>query len=355
MDQPERIFRKRFSAIVGCGGFVLLALLCAAPAFPQAAATAPNVPSLPYKAVPNFFATPPGDYLGESQGVATNSKGDIFVFFRGTPGSRLWEFDNTGKFVREIGKGYYGFLFAHMVRVDSQDNIWTVDEGTNVITKFSPDGSKILMVLGHRPSVMDGVVATRHGPNPPDEKYTFCRPTDVAWDQQGDIFVADGYCNNRVMKYDRDGRFLAQVGGAAAGKELGKFNLPHALQVDHEGNVYVADRGNNRYVVLDNNLKPKTAYTNVGTAWTDCISQGPHQYLFGSNSNPNGNGPGTWQKTGQIYKMELDGTVLGKFGYAGKLAPGFQVVHAIDCRNPDQLFVGEIESWRVQKFVLQPK
>src|ERR1700678_3551860 len=170
MNQPERIFRKRFSAIVGCGGFVLLALLCAAPAFPQAAATAQNVPNLPYKAVPNFFETPPADYLGESQGVATNSKGDIFVFFRGTPGSRLWEFDQTGKFVREIGKGYYGFLFAHMVRVDAQDNIWTVDEGTNVITKFSPDGSKILMVLGYRPSVMDGVVATRHAPNPPGEQ-----------------------------------------------------------------------------------------------------------------------------------------------------------------------------------------
>ena len=224
-------------------------LLCAAPAFPQAAATAQNVPGLPYKAVPNFLETPPGDYLGESQGVATNSKGDIFVFFRGSPGSRLWEFDKTGKFIREIGKGYYGFLFAHMVRVDPQDNIWTVDEGTNVITKFSPDGSKVLMVLGHRPSVTDGLVATRHGPNPPDEKYTFCRPTDVAWDQQGDIFVADGYCNNRVVKYDRDGRFLAKAGGAASGKELGEFNLPHALQVDHEGNVYVADRGNNRYVV----------------------------------------------------------------------------------------------------------
>jgi hypothetical protein len=277
-------------------------LLCAARTFPQAAATAQDVPGLPYKAVPNFFETPPGDYLGESQGVATNSKGDIFVFFRGNSGSRLWEFDETGKFIREIGKGYYGFLFAHMVRVDPQDNIWTVDEGTNVITKFSPDGSKVLMVLGYRPSVVDGLVATSHGPNPPDQKYTFCRPTDVAWDQQGDIFVADGYCNNRVVKYDRDGRFLAKVGGAAAGKELGEFNLPHALQVDHEGNVYVADRGNNRYVVLDNNLKPKTAYTNVGTAWTDCISQGPHQYLFASNSNPNGNGPGTWQKTGQIYK-----------------------------------------------------
>ena len=76
----------------------------------------------------------------------------------------------------------------------------------------------------------------------------------------------------------------------------GKFNLPHGLQVDHQGNVYVADRGNNRYVVLDNDLKPKTTYTNLGTAWSDCISQGPHQYLFVSNSNPNGNAPGSWQR-----------------------------------------------------------
>ncbi len=328
-------------------------LLCAAPAFSQAAATAQNVPGLPYKAVPNFFETPPGDYLGESQGVATNSKGDIFSSFAALRVAAMG-IRQHGQVHPRDRQGLLRLLVRDMVRADPQDNIWTVDEGTNVITKFSPDGSKILMVLGYRPSVMDGVVARCHGPNPPDEKYTFCRPTDVAWDQQGDIFVADGYCNNRVVKYDRDGRFLAKVGGAAAGKELGEFNLPHALQVDHEGNVYVADRGNNRYVVLDNDLKPKTTYTNVGTAWTDCISQGPHQYLFASNSNPNGNGPGTWQRTGQIYKMELDGTVV-KFGYAGKLAPGFQVVHAIDCRNPDQLIVGEIESWRVQKFVLQPK
>ena len=136
-------------------------LLCAAPAFPQAAATAQNAPDLPYEAVPNFFETPAGDYMGERQGVATNSKGDIFAFFRGTPESRLWEFDNTGKFIKEIGKGYYGFLFAHSVRVDRQDNIWTVDEGTNVITKFNPDGTKVLMIIGHRPSVMDGPMATR--------------------------------------------------------------------------------------------------------------------------------------------------------------------------------------------------
>jgi hypothetical protein len=297
-------------------------ILCAPQVRSQQAATAEaTAPNLNYQAVPNFFKSPPGDYMGETQGVATNSKGDIFVYFRGEH-SRLWEFDPSGNFLREIGKNYYGFLFAHSVRVDVHDNIWAVDEGTNLITEFNPDGSKILMVLGYRPSVSAGAVATPRGPNPPDTNYTFCRPTDVGWDMQGNIFVADGYCNNRVVKYSPDGHFLAKVGGSAPGKGNEEFNLPHALQVDRQGNVYVADRGNNRYQVFDNNLKFKASYTNVGTAWTDCIStDGDHQYLFVSNSNPNDNPPGSWDKTGQIYKMELDGTVLGKFGHAGRPIP----------------------------------
>ena len=136
-------------------------------------------------------------------------------------------------------------------------------------------------------------------------------------------------------------------------KGPGEFNLPHGLQVDGQGNVWVADRGNNRYQVFDNNLKLIREISNLGTAWTACISSGPHQYAFLSNSNPNGNMPGTWDSTGEIYKTELDGTVLGKFGHAGKLAPGFQVVHMLDCRNPNELVLGEIESWRVQKFVFK--
>ena len=94
--------------------------------------------------------------------------------------------------------------------------------------------------------------------------------------------------------------------------------------------------------------------TNLGVGWTVCISGGPHQYAFMSNSNPNGNQPGSWDITGEIYKAELDGTVLGKFGRPGKLAPGFQVVHMMDCRNPNEIIAGEIESWRVQKLILKP-
>jgi sugar lactone lactonase YvrE len=331
---------------------VCCALLAPASALLAQKAKAQNVPEIPYDSVPNLIKLPDGLYLGEAMGVATNSKGHFFVFTR-SANTRLFEFDQTGKYVREIGAGSYGFEFAHSVRVDAEDNIWAVDEGTNMVIKFNPQG-RVVMVIGHRPEVVAGARATAFGPAAPAERYTLGRPTDVAWDQQGNIFVSDGYVNNRVVKYDRNGRFLTQAGSEKAGNGPDQFNLPHGISADLQGNVYVADRSNHRLQVFDNNLKFKASYDNIGDSWTTCVSPGPHQYLFTSNSNPNGNAPGTWENTGEIYKMELDGTILGRFGHAGKLAPGFQVVHMMDCRNPNEIFVAEIESWRVQKLLLKP-
>src|SRR6266446_1330420 len=111
--------------------FVALALSSAGALFAQTKARAQNVPEIPYDSVPNFIKMPPGLYLGESMGVATNSKGHFFVFTRSAT-TRLFEFDQNGKYVRELGEGSYGFEFAHSVRVDSEDNIWAVDEGTNM-------------------------------------------------------------------------------------------------------------------------------------------------------------------------------------------------------------------------------
>src|SRR5262245_48314796 len=160
----------------------------------QSRATATNVPVIPHEAVPNFFKNPPGViYTGENMGIATNSKGGIYIYHRANE-TRLFEYSPQGQFVREIGRGNYGFAFAHSVRVDAQDNIWAVDEGTDTIVKFSPEG-RILMTIGRR---MDPVLAIGnlpgsgafHGRN---EKYRFGRQTDVAFDQQGNIFVSDGY------------------------------------------------------------------------------------------------------------------------------------------------------------------
>jgi hypothetical protein len=329
-------------------------LLAAGPVFAQTnKAKAQNVPEIPFDSAPNFLKLPAGTYMGEAMGVATNSKGHIFVFTR-SANTRLFEFDQNGVYVRELGEGNYGFEFAHSVRVDPQDNIWAVDEGTNMVIKFNPAG-RIVMVIGHRPEVVAGALASTNGAQGPAEKYTLGRPTDVAWDPQGNIFVSDGYTNHRVVKYDKNGRFLKQVGSEKPGSEPSQFNTPHGIAVDLQSNVYVSDRANHRMQVFDNNLERKAIYDNIGDSWTVCISPGPHQYLFTSNSNPNGNAPGSWDVSGEIYKMELDGTILGKFGHAGKEVPGFQVVHMMDCRNPNQIIVAEIESWRVQKLLLKPQ
>src|SRR6202162_3466653 len=148
---------------------VVLAVLAVAPAFAQRKETIENVPDIPFTSVPNFLKLPAGEYLGESVAVATNSKGHTFVYHRSAV-TRLFEFDQNGEFVKEIGKGYYGFEFAHSVRVDAEDNIWTVDEGSNVVTKFSPEG-KVLMVLGRRPAAVLGAVATPTRPHQASQKH----------------------------------------------------------------------------------------------------------------------------------------------------------------------------------------
>jgi hypothetical protein len=321
-----------------------------APPPAKAFATAPEIS---YDSVPNFLKLPKGLYLGEGIGVARNSKGNVFVYTRGGEASRLFEFDSKGTFVREIGKGLYGFQMAHAVRVDPQDNIWVVDEGTDMVIKFTPDG-RVAMTMGRRPELAGGVHATPppNAPPPPATPYRFGRPTDVAWDAAGNIFISDGYTNSRVVKYDKNGRYIKEIG--TRGTEPGQFNTPHSIQTDANGNVYVADRGNRRIQVLTNDLTVKGVYDNVGAPWAVCITPGPHQYLYSSNSYPDNNNSRALNVSGEVYKMELDGTVVGKFGKAGKQLKEFSTIHAIDCRNENDLVVGEITAWRVQKIQLHP-
>jgi NHL repeat len=328
--------------------------LLGAPAIAQTKATAENVPTIPHTSVPNFFKLPPDLYFGEGIGIATNSKGHVFVYHR-SGDTRLFEFDPNGSFVKEWGVGVYGIEFAHQVRVDRDDHVWVVDEGTNMVIKFNPQG-RVVMVLGRRPEPVAGATTSQNAQNPPvlDRKYGFGRPTDVAWDTQGNIFVSDGYVNSRVVKFDKNGRFIGQFAGGERGEAPNQLNTPHSIAADAQGNIYVGDRGNRRIVVLNNDLTLKTMYTNVGNPWAVCITPGPHQYLYSSNSNPDSNPAASWAITGEIYKMELDGKIIGKFGKAGKGLGEFSTVHEIDCRNPDQLYVSEISAWRAQKIILSP-
>jgi hypothetical protein len=334
----------------------LLLVLCAATSLAQQGAPPPakafaTAPDIPYDSAPNFLKLPPGLYLGEAVAVATNSKGHLFAYTRSGEASRLFEFDQNGTFLREIGQGLYGFQMAHAVRIDSHDNIWAVDEGTDMVIEFNPQG-RVIMLLGRRPE-SHGFAATEPNPHAPAKPYTFGRPTDIAWDASGNIFISDGYTNSRVVKYDKNGKFIKDVG--SFGTAPGQFNTPHSIATDAQGKVYVADRGNRRIQVFDNDLNYKTSYDNVGAPWAVCITPGPHQYLYSSNSYPDNNNSNAFNVTGEIYKMELDGTVVGKFGKAGKQLKEFSTTHAIDCRGENELMIGEITSWRIQKITLHPQ
>jgi DNA-binding beta-propeller fold protein YncE len=345
-----------------------------------------SIPEIAYDSTPNLLKLPDDIHLGEAVGVATNSKGNIFVytrtgspsitvgtervFARGNGAARLFEFEPGGKFVREIGQGLYGFIFAHVVRVDPQDDIWVVDEGSNMVIKFNPEG-RVVMTMGRKP---EAVRVPGPGDAPPAggreggagggrdggaggpqaapvgvgvRGDNFNRPTDVAWDAAGNIFVADGYGNSRIAKFDRNGKFLLSWG--SRGTAPGQFNIAHTIATDAQGNVYVGDRGNRRIQVFDGNGTFKTMFLNVGAPSAICITPGPRQYLYASNSNPS-----TTYDNGEIYKMQLDGRIVGRFGKAGTQLKEFGAVHEIDCRKENEILVGEITNWRVQKLLLRP-
>jgi DNA-binding beta-propeller fold protein YncE len=375
-------------------GLALATMLLASPLFAQI-----SVKEIPFDSAPNLLKMPDNIVMGEAVGVATNSKGHIFVYTRDgllayTVGSsrqfgrgaaaRLYEFDEKGNFMREIGKGTYAQAFAHTVRVDPQDNIWMVDEGSNMIVKFSPEG-RVLMTLGRKPEDFSGIpgpvdegqssggrsggsietqllLSSRPGGMPPAAAAPggggegfglgpfamFNRETDVAWDAAGNIFVSDGYNNKRVVKFDKNGKFLKDFG--SRGKGPGQFEDVHTIQVDHQGNVYVGDRANKRLSVFDNDGNYKTGYINVGAPWAICITPGQHQYLYSSNST----GTTDMESGGEIYKMELDGGIIGKFGKGGKQLKEFMAVHELDCRTDNEVYAGEISNWRVQKLTLHP-
>src|SRR4026207_1387031 len=152
----------------------------------QTRATATNVPIIPHESVPNFFKLPPGVYTGENMGIATNSRGHIFIFHRSGE-TRLYEYDEKGVYVKEIGRNNYGFAFAHPVRVDAQDNIWAVDEGTNMVIKFNPEGTKILMTIGRRPDPVNQLTNMPGGGGATNENkpYELSRPPEAAFEAQG--------------------------------------------------------------------------------------------------------------------------------------------------------------------------
>jgi sugar lactone lactonase YvrE len=329
-------------------------------------------PEIQYRSIPDFLHLPPDLYFGEVAGVAVNSKGHIFVFSRGnTTGpaygasaAQLLEFNADGKFLREIGHNLYAWSYAHTVKIDPQDNIWVTDKGSDVVVKFNPEG-RVSMVFGRKQEASDdgtGPLKEVQPPLPPEDGL-FRQVTDVAWDAAGNTYISDGYINSRIAKIDKDGNWLKSWG--EPGNKPGQFDTPHSIAVDAQGNVYVADRGNHRIQVFDGsgkflrqividvpvdpNARPAIGNKSAnpsgsripGSPWAICITPPPNQVLYSSDAFP-----------GRIYKLALDGKVLGMFGKSGKQLGQFGWIHEIACPSENELYVAELLNWRVQKLLL---
>ncbi len=355
--------------------YSLLAITCFG-AVTLAQRGAAQVPEILFESVPNFLQLPRDLYLGEAAGVAVNSHRHIFVFSRGnTTGpaygataAQLLEFGPDGKYIREIGKNLYAWSFAHAVRVDKDDNIWAIDKGSDMIIKFDPQG-RVAMVFGRKKEASDEGTAPWTHVNPPRPAVNgqFRQPTDVTWDLEGNIFISDGYINSRVAKFDGKGRWVKQWGQPGAAP--GQFNTPHSIASDANGNIYVADRGNRRIQVFDHDgaflreIKidvpvpadaqpwmgerpgPQTAATmQSGAPWAICITPGPTQYLYAADGFP-----------GRVYKLTLDGQVLGVLGQSGRQLKEFGWIHEMACPSENELYVAELLNWRVQKLLLHPQ
>ena len=264
------------------------------------------------------------------------------------------------------------------MRIDREDNIWVVEKGGDMVVKFNPAG-RVEMLFGRKPEASEEhAVAHKRvfTPPPVHEPGRFRQPTDVAWDGAGNIFISDGYINSRIAKFDKTGRWVKSWG--ERGSEPGQFHTPHGIAVDPQGNVYVADRGNRRIQIFDGDgnfrraiaidvpydssalpaigNKPDLTGTAPdplsygknhypGSAWTMCITPGPNPVLFTSEAYP-----------GRIFKLSLDGKLLGVIGgRSGKLLKEFGWIHALACPSENELYVGEILNWRVQKLILRPQ
>jgi len=226
-------------------------------------------PKLPFEASPIAVQPPQaaGWALGMVSWVAADRNGLVYLLQRGDKADPVVVLDGAGKVVRSWGKGMY--TTPHAIRVDPQGNVWTTDAASSMVYKFSPEGKTLLQIeVGGQPTPCG----------------SFCSTTDIAFAPNGNLFIADGYRNARILEYSADGKKLREWGSAGTGP--GQFRLPHSIQVDAAGIVYVADRENGRIQRFDREGKFLGEWTNYGKTfgltlagdaiWLSTIPRGPN-------------------------------------------------------------------------------
>lgn len=285
-----------------------------------------NAPDLGYRPVPDVFKLPPGVNFGPCSSVAVTSKGNLLVFNRSA--QALMEFNSKGKYLRDLARGV--FTLPHGLRVDAEDNIWATDTGSHIVVKMDPKG-RVQMVLGIKGNTNEW--------HPAGHLRCFNEPNDVAFGRNGEIYVSQGHGKgeSRLLKFDAEGNFLKTWGGEGSGP--GQFKQPHSIVTDAKGNLYVADRSNQRIQVFDGEGNFLRETKHPGTPCGLCLMRdGKHLMMAHGHA-------------GKIIKLDLNGNVLGATGGQGKGPNRYGEAHFLALDRKEDIYVADTLNWRVQKLV----
>lgn len=291
------------------------------------AALAPAQTELPYEPVEGWAQFPDDYEPGAGMAVAVDPEGDVWYYNRGS--HPVIEFAPDGS-VKQAWKenpelsNHAGS--AHGMTIGSDGGVWLVGRETATIQKFSPEGRKLVVIGGFSGRIGDN-----------DAPYAFNRPAGVAEDGSGNIYVADGYRNTRVVKYGPEGDYIQHWGGPGSAEE--QFSLVHGVAAGPGDLIYVADRGNNRIQVFDADGKFLNLWEGFGTPWALTYDADSDSIWVCDGDN------------GRVLQFSLDGRLLGGFGSDGSEPGRLHQVHGIAVGLDGAIYVAETVNQRIQKFV----
>jgi len=295
-----------------------------------------------YKAAPDWPRDRPpagGEWNAPMSSVAIGPDGNVWTFNRGKIPVQVYTQD--GRLVKAWGDSTL-FRNPHTIRFDSAGNLWIVDTLTQTVRRFSTDG-KVLLTIGT--------------PNVAGEDETHMdQPNDVAIAPNGDLYVSDGYGNNRVVVFDKNGKFLRTWGKLGTGR--GEFSQPHSIVLDSKGRVYVADRNNSRIQVFDSKGKFLSEWRNIITPWALAITKNDEIYVCGSS-------PMLWSEIAasqsalatppkdQLFmKLDTEGRLKQLWVFPKGNKPGeLDWAHSIAIAPDGSIYFAEVMGHRAQKFV----
>ena len=304
----------------------------------------------PYQEVSGFTQSVNSRELGSVSWVYSDPKDNLWIVDRCGQSSCVGEDDKApihlvnaeGQWIKSFGQGL--FVFPHGITMDPDGNIWVTDAGGegpkgHQVFKFSPEG-EVLLSLGHAGVAGDG----------PDH---FNAPTDVVFAPNGDFFISDGHTpdsNNRVMKFSKDGRFIKSWGTTGSGP--GEFLVPHALAMDSQGRIFVADRDNNRIQIFDQEGTFLAEWKQFGRPSGIFVSADDTLYVSDNQSN-NERNPG-WHRGIRIGSAR-DGTVKA-FIPDPDFDPensGTTGSHGVTANALGEVFGADVYGRMVRKYVLR--